>query len=101
MQDAFVAGALNSMMYVTALNVARPRLRCNRYDVADITERLADVSLQCAVTNRLIREAYPALFLDMLDVQHDGRWRQLMIALGIDSTGHGPLCSAHELVVDG
>jgi putative transposase len=92
-QDAYVAGidmnAVQSALNSVDLPVLQP------YDMADITERLADVVYNAH--NEPLHADYPALFLDLLDVEHDGRWRQWLIALGVQPSGTVDLL-AHELV---
>src|SRR5690606_26511394 len=56
---------------------------------------LADVVYNAR--NAPIHAQYPALFLDVIDVEAGGYWRQLMIALGVQPSGAVDLL-AHELV---
>jgi putative transposase len=92
-QDAFVTGVewadVKAVLDALGLHGLQPP------DVADITERLADVVY--STHNARIHIEYPALFLDVLDVEEDGYWRQLMIVLGVQPSGVVDLL-AHELV---
>lgn len=92
-QDAFVTGVewadVDAALSTLSLPVLPPS------DIADITERLADVVYNAQ--HALIRNEYPALFLDVLDVEDNGLWRQLMIVLGVQPSGAVDLL-AHDLV---
>lgn len=91
--DAYVTGAawadVNAALSALGLNTIQPG------DIADIAERLADVVY--AAQNAPIHADYPALFLDVIDVQDNGFWRQLMIVLGVQPSGAVDLL-AHEVV---
>ena len=91
--DAYLApvewGDVNTTLLTLGLHGLQPP------DVADITERLADVVYNAH--HAPIHTDYPALFMDALDVEADGLWRQLMIVLGVQASGAVDLL-AHELV---
>lgn len=92
-QEAYVTGVdlAGVRAALSTLDLPAPR----PYDVADIAERLADVVYNAQ--NAPIPDGYAALFLDVLDVEHDGYWRQVLIALGVWPSGAVDLL-AHELV---
>lgn len=91
--DAYVTGAewadVDAALSTLGLHGLQP------HDTADITERLADVVYNAR--NAPIHAQYPALFLDVIDVEAGGYWRQLMVALGVQPSGAVDLL-AHELV---
>jgi putative transposase len=92
-QDAYINGVewadVKAALNALGLHILQPP------DVADITERLADVVHNAH--HARIRTEYPTLFMDVLDVEADGYWRQLMIVLGVQPSGTVDLL-AHELV---
>ncbi len=92
-RDAYVMGVELADVQAALSGLDLPALR--PYDVADIAERLADVVYNAH--NAPVPDRYAALFLDVLDVEHAGSWRQLLIGLGVQPSGAVDLL-AHELV---
>lgn len=91
-QDAYVMGV--DLAEVEAA-LSRLHLPLRAYDIADIAERLADVVHNAR--HAPLAAQYPALFLDVLDVEVRGYWRQMLLAFGIRASGEVDLL-AHELV---
>lgn len=92
-QDTYVMGVQRTDVETALADLAGPRLQ--PYDMADIVERLADVVYSAQDTP--ILNVYPALFFDVLDVEYQGMWRQLLVVLGLQRSGETELL-AHDLV---
>ncbi|MBZ0303911.1 MAG: transposase [Anaerolineae bacterium] len=92
-QETYASGVHRADVRAALAALDLPELE--PYELADIVERLADVVYNHQ--HAPLRTDYPALFLDVLDVEHNGLWRQWLIALGIQPSGQIDLL-AHELV---
>jgi transposase-like protein len=93
-QDAYVKQGLALQQLRTALQPL-PLAVLDTRDLADIAERLDDTVYNAL--NRPLQADYACILLDLIDLVDEGRWRQLLVVLGIQPSGEVALL-AHELV---